>query len=86
MLQGFAVLHEAGGHRPKAQARLDGAPAQQDPALPFGHAAEHQQRVLVMDHAAVRADVARQVIAVGDLERDGASRSYCRNSNVVHSV
>src|SRR6266404_1668136 len=52
-LQGFAVFHETGRHRPKPQARFDGAAAQQDFALPLGHAAQNQQGVLVVDHAAI---------------------------------
>ena len=62
----FADFHEAGGQRPVAEARFDGAPAQQYPALPFSDAADDDFRVAVMDFAAVGADVTRQVVARRD--------------------
>ena len=63
VLRRLAVLHEAGGDRPEAVARLDRAPAQQDAALVFRHAADDDLRILVVNRAAAVADVARQVIA-----------------------
>src|SRR6185503_12363398 len=60
---GFAVFHEAGRQRPVAVARLDGAPAQENPVLPLRQAADHQPGVLVMDAAAGVAEIARQRIA-----------------------
>jgi hypothetical protein len=70
-LQGFAVFHETGRHRPKSEPRLDGAAAQQDLALPFGDATQNQQRVLVVDRVAARAHEARQMVPGGNLEFDG---------------
>src|SRR6266404_3063300 len=58
-LQGLAVFHESGRYRPKPQARFDRTAAQQDLALPLGQAAQNQQRVLVVNHAAICADEAR---------------------------
>src|SRR6266702_7041987 len=42
-LQRFAVFHETGRHRPKPQARFDCTAAQQNLALPLGHATQNQQ-------------------------------------------
>ena len=39
LLQGLAVLHETRRDGPVAEARLDGALADEDPALVLGHAA-----------------------------------------------
>src|SRR5258707_7664795 len=60
---GLVVLHEPGGQGPVAVARLDRAPAQQQLARVLGDRADHQQGVLIMDHAALVADPARQAVA-----------------------
>ena len=70
LLQRLAVFHEARGHRPIAASRLDRAVAKQDPPAVLGHAADHEFRVLVVDRAAVVADVARQVITLRHLADD----------------
>ena len=41
---------------------VDGATAEQDTALVFGHTADHQLRIQIMDRAALRADMARQCL------------------------
>ena len=80
LLQGLLVFHEAGRNGPEAPPWLDGAPAQQDPSVVLRHAARHQFRVFVVDRSAGRADLALQVIAIGDAERDAAPRSWSRSS------
>src|SRR5258708_1476679 len=67
---GLVVLHEPGGQGPVAVARLDRAPAQQQPAPVLGDRADHQQGVLIVDHAAPVADPARQAIARGHAPDD----------------
>ena len=69
-LHGLAILHETGRHGPISQPRLDGALAEQNLVLPLGHAAEHQQWVLVVHRAAGGADETRQMIAVRYLGYD----------------
>ena len=44
-------------------ARLDGAATEQDLALPFADATDHQFRIMVMNRGATRAHVALQVVA-----------------------
>jgi hypothetical protein len=61
---GLAHFHEAGRQRPLAQARLDGALAQQHAIVQVGHGAHHHQRVDVVDLAAGRADGALTRVAV----------------------
>src|SRR4051812_15831350 len=56
----LVVLHEAGGQRPIAVARLDGAAAQKHLALVFGHRADDEARILIVDVAALVAHPARQ--------------------------
>src|SRR6185436_2824877 len=73
LLQGLAVLHESGGHRPEPQARLDGALADEDPALMLRHAPDDDARVLIMDRAAAVAHEAGQVIAGRDALRDAGA-------------
>jgi len=70
-LQGFAVLHESGRYGPIAEPRLDGAAAQENPALPLGHASQHQQRILVVHLAAIRAHEAGQMVPLGNFQYDG---------------
>ena len=65
-LQRLAVLQEAGRRGPVAATRLDGALAQQNAALPFGHAADHDARILVVNGAAGGAHRARQIVAGRD--------------------
>jgi hypothetical protein len=67
-LQRLAVFHEARRHGPVPAARLDRPSAQQDAPLVLGHAADHETRVLVVNRAASLADVAWQVIALGDAQ------------------
>jgi hypothetical protein len=69
--RGFAQLHEAGGQGPGVVARLDGAAAQQDAALPYRHGAHHHQRIAVVHRAAVLAHVAHLAVA-GRREPGGA--------------
>ena len=71
LLYCFAVLHEAGRNGPEAVPRLDGALAQQDLAFHLDDTAGDDARVLIVNRAARRADVPRQVIAFGNLELDG---------------
>ena len=66
----LAVFHEAGRDGPEAEPRLDRAPAEQDAAFVFGHAADDQLGVLVVDDATGLADVAGEVVAFGRAERD----------------
>src|SRR5260370_14843635 len=70
LLQRLAVLHEASRDRPIAKTRLDRATAEQDPALMLRNAADDQARVLVVNRAAAVTDVARQVIARRNAQRD----------------
>ena len=62
LLHGFAVLHEPGRNGPVAQSRFDGPATQQDPPFVVGNAAGDDLRVLVVDRAAVGADIPRQMI------------------------
>src|SRR5688572_8845435 len=71
ILDGFAVLHEAGGEGPEAAARLDGAAAHQDAVLEDRHAAGDDPRILIMDRGTSPADEARQVVARRDSQFDG---------------
>src|SRR6202007_1309734 len=64
LLRGPAVLHESRRHGPVATPRLDRPPAQQDPAVVLGHAADHQPRGLVVNYPAG--------VAAGTRERSGA--------------
>src|SRR5690606_33815171 len=66
----FAVLHEAGRQRPVAVARVDRTLAQQHAIAPDRDRSEHHVRILIMDRAAVRATVARAVVAGRNAERD----------------
>ena len=50
---------------------LNRAPADQNLILPDGDAASDDARVLVVNHAAGRAGVARQMITIGDPDFDG---------------
>src|ERR1035437_4605392 len=71
--RGLAVFHEARGRRPVAAARLDGALAQQDFALPLRDAADHHFGIRVVNGVAGLAHVAREAIAGGYLEGDGSA-------------
>lgn len=59
-------------------ARFDGASAHQDAALPFGHAADDEARVFVMDVAACSADVSGKAVADGYDERDAGTASNAK--------
>ena len=54
-----------------ADAWFDRAAAEQDFALPFRYAAQNQERILVVNHAAARANEARQMVPGGDFDFDG---------------
>ena len=73
LTQRLADLHEAGRHRPEAATRLDGPPAEQDRAPVAGHAADDDQRVLVVHVATAAADMAWPVVARRHLQGDGLS-------------
>src|SRR5574341_567768 len=60
---GLVVLHEPGGQRPVAVARLDRPAAEQELALELGDRADHQARILVVDLAALVAYPARERVA-----------------------
>ena len=81
---GLAVLHESRRQGPVAQARLDGAPAQQDLGAVDRQAAGDDARILVVDGAAAVADVARTVVARGDFQLHGlaAAATEVRNNFV----
>src|SRR3972149_5929529 len=70
LLQGLAVLHEAGRNRPEPAARLDPPPAKQDPTIMLRHTAGDQFRILVMDGPAGGANMPRQVVTVRDAHDD----------------
>lgn len=69
---GFIIFHEAARQRPQTGTRLDRAAAQHDlrvmTGFPNGDRANDQFRILVVDRAAVRTDVARQVIVRRDID------------------
>ena len=70
LLQGLAVFHIAGGQGPVAHARFDRAFAEQEAAFPDRDRADHDLRVLVVDHAAVVAPIAGPVVPFGDGEQN----------------
>jgi hypothetical protein len=70
LLKGFAVLHESGGHGPKAAPRLDTASAQEDLSLVVSDAPDDEPGVLVVDDSTRVADVARQLVARWDAKFD----------------
>jgi hypothetical protein len=81
---GFAVFHETRGQRPEAVARFDGAAAEENLVFPFGNAADHQFRVLVVNGVADIADMARQVIPGRDAQADfGAAVAAVIHVNAV---
>ena len=63
VLHRLAEFHEAGGMRPVAAARLDGAAAEQDAARMLDHAAGDDARILVMHLAAALAHRALALVA-----------------------
>ena len=67
---GFSEFHEAGRHRPVAVARFYRALAQQDFAVFFGDAADHHERILVVNVSAGIADPALVGISLGDFARN----------------
>ena len=69
----FVVFHETRRQRPKPEAWLDGAPTQQNPAVPLRDAADDHLGILIVDGAALRADMAGQGIAGRNQARDGAA-------------
>jgi len=58
---------------PVAKARLDCLAAEEDPALPFGHADHHDLEIAVVNRAAGGANVARPVVALRNAKRDRLS-------------
>lgn len=68
--QRFAEFHETGRYRPEPVTGLDRAPAQEDRAPVRNDAAHDEARVFIVNLAAIAADVARPVIAVGYLHGD----------------
>ena len=83
----LAVLEKAGGQRPQAPPRLDRPQAQQHAIPVHRQAADDDLRVLVMDLAAVRADEARQRVALGDpeLERRGAAGAAELHASIIRA-
>src|ERR1700722_20565091 len=65
VLHGLTVLHEPRRYGPEAETGLDGAAAKQHLAPPYRDTAQHQQRILVVHHAAARAHEPRQMIPIG---------------------
>ena len=59
----FAVLHETGRQGPQTRARFDRSPAQQNPFLPLGDAADDQLRIQVMHAAAIQTNVAWHIVS-----------------------
>ena len=66
VLHRFAILEKARGNRPVATARLDGTLAQQYLALPLGHAAHNNPRIVVVNRVAGGADETQPLIAGRD--------------------
>ena len=79
----FAQLHEAGRHGPVAVARFYRSLAEQDLAVPFGHAADDDQRILVVHGVAALAYPALAVVVFGNLAHDGLRRIQSSTS-LVH--
>lgn len=70
----FAVFHETGWQRPEAKARLYRPSAEKYGAIVLGNAAHDEARIFVVNMAAIRADMPRQIVARGHGERnDGAA-------------
>ena len=69
--QRLAELHEPRRNRPVTTAGLDGAFAEQDPAISLGHTADHDQRILVMNVIAGVADPAILGVPRGGFAADG---------------
>ncbi len=74
--------------RPEAAARLDRAAAEENLALPFGHAADDDLRVAVVDGAAGIANMARAVVVVrnSDCDRLSALTAEFHSLAVRHQV
>jgi hypothetical protein len=70
-LQTLAVLHESGWQRPISQPRLYCAPTEQYLALEFRDATDYQTRILIVNHGACGAHIARQMVAFGYGQRNG---------------
>lgn len=70
---GFAVFHEACGHRPESASWFDGTAAQEDAILPGRDAANDQPRILIMNVTTTAADVPGERIAGGNLEGDASA-------------
>ena len=68
---GLVQLHIAGRQGPEAVARVDGAPAEQDLALPAADRADHDLGILIGDEAAVAADEAQLPIPLRNPALEG---------------
>ena len=66
--QRFPVFDKAGRHRPKAEAGLDGSPAQENLSLILGYAADEQAGVLIVEGPAGIANVSMKVGARRDAQ------------------
>ena len=87
-LRRLMQLEETRGQSPVAFARVDGAPAHQDAVAPMTDRTNHDFRVLVVDEAAIGADLARAVVALrnGADEIDAARRRGGDISLIGHDV
>src|SRR5690606_31478506 len=67
-------LEKTRRQRPEAAPRFDRPPAQQDALLPGGDGADHNLGILVVDEAAVAADEAAAVVALGHAALEALQR------------
>lgn len=71
-------------------ARFDGTSAHQDAALPFGHAADDEAWVFIVNVAACAANVSGKAVADGYDERDAGAASNTKlnhnNSRAFYTV
>src|SRR5579862_480088 len=72
--QRLPILEKSRWQRPQAVPRLDRTTAKQHALAPLGQASDDDLRVLVVDRTALRANVARKRVAVGNAALD-AGRS-----------
>src|SRR5262245_55684955 len=73
LLDAFAFFHKTGGKRPEAGPGINGSTTQENLVLPFGQAACHHLRVLVMNGLARIAHIPEQNLPRGDFQRDRRS-------------
>src|SRR4051812_23579765 len=60
------LLHETGRQGPEPFAGMDGPAAQQDLAAVMHHRADHDLGILVVNEAAIDADLALEIVALRD--------------------